>query len=203
MEEDPRLYEPVGAGYSKAPALNFSTGGHDAHMEEDPRLYEPVGAGEAPPAPNFPTGGHDDAHMEEYTPPPQLSYLDRLRLSLPPSTPKIPTIEEFTDLLKESPNWSAALENNWSILSQPAKMSYIRWFYSDRKQSLSDLLYKNGGDAPITDYALIHFFEKFTKESLGGSRRRRRRRSLPKSSRKYKKSAKRVFRKKSRSTRRR
>ena len=36
----------------------------------------------------------------------------------------------------------------------------------------------------------------------GGSRRRRRRRSLPKSSRKYKKSAKRVFRKKSRSTRR-
>ena len=37
----------------------------------------------------------------------------------------------------------------------------------------------------------------------GGSRSRRRRRSLPKSSRKYKKSSKRVFRKKSRSTRRR
>jgi hypothetical protein len=102
--------------------------------------------------------------------------------------------------LKQSPIWSKALENNWSILSQPAKMSYIKWFYSDRKRPLSDVLYKNGGDVPITDYTLIDYFEKFTEESLkGGSRRRSRRPS----SRKYKKSAKRVFRKKSRSTRRR
>ena len=62
--------------------------------------------------------------------------------------------------------------------------------------------------------ALIEYFEKFTKESLditqdntrgdrmdGGSRRRRR--STPKSSRKSNKSSKRVFRKKSRPTRRR
>jgi hypothetical protein len=66
---------------------------------------------------------------------------------------------------------------------------------------------------PVSD-ALIEYFEKFTKESLditqdntreegmdGGSRRRRR--STPKSSRKFKKSSKRVFRKKSRATRRR
>jgi hypothetical protein len=127
--------------------------------------------------------------------------LETLRLSLPPPPPKIPTIKEFTDVLKQSPIWSKALENNWSILSQPAKMSYIRWFYSDRKRPLSDVLNKDGGDVPITDSTLIDYFEKFTKESLeqpdkGGSRRRR-------PSRKYKKSAKRVFRKKSRSTRRR
>lgn len=67
---------------------------------------------------------------------------------------------------------------------------------------------------PVSD-ALIEFFENFTKESLGitqdntrgdsmdGGSRRRRRRSIPKSSRKFKKSSKRVFRKKSRATRRR
>jgi hypothetical protein len=131
--------------------------------------------------------------------------LEQLQLNLPPPPHRIPTIEEFTEILRKSPIWSTGLENNWSILSQPAKMSYIRWFYSDRKRDLSDVLNKDGGDVPILDSTLIDYFEKFTKESLeqpdkGGSRRRRRSR---RPSRKYKKSAKRVFRKKSRSTRRR
>ena len=145
-----------------------------------------------------------DVDEEEVISPPQ-NFLDQLRSKLPPPLPKIPTIEEFTEILKESHVWSNGLDDDWSILSQPAKMKYIRWFFSDRHKRLSDVLYDNS-ELSVNDLRLIAFFEKFTKDiseqpEKGGSRRRRRR-SLPKSSRKYKKS-KRVFRKKSRSTKRR
>ena len=122
-------------------------------------------------------------------------------MASPPSPPRplnLTSVETFTNALKRSPIWSKVLENNWIMLSEPAKTSYIRWFYSDRKRPLSDVWNDDSANVKITDSALIDYFEKFTKESLkGGSRRRRR------PSRKYKKSAKRVFRKKSRSTRRR
>ena len=119
----------------------------------------------------------------------------------PPPPPLLPlnltSVEEFTNALKRSPIWSKVLENNWIMLSQPAKRSYIRWFYSDRTRPLSDVWNDDSAGATVNDSTLIEYFEKFTKESLkGGSRRHRR------PSRKYKKS-KRVFRKKSRSTRRR
>ena len=60
-----------------------------------------------------------------------------------------------------------------------------------------------GGEVTIkNDYDYTNYNEQgYTIVPDGGSRRRRR--SIPKSSRKYKKSSKRVFRKKSRSTRRR
>lgn len=95
------------------------------------------------------------------------------------------------------------------------------WSYNEFKTTLDpythkivtaeQLEYPNSSysSPPIYDKTVIEFFEKFTKVSLGlkddgmgsGGSRRRRRRSRP--SRKYKKSSKRVFRKKSRSTRRR
>lgn len=154
-----------------------------------------------------------------------------------PPPPPIPTVEKFTDLLLNSPIKSTVLSDKWSLLSPRNKQKYIAWFYSDRTKRLEDywginppkkIYNKDTGKINIVEEtnrdgvlwservpedAVIEYFEKFTKESLGitqdnsredgmdgGSRRRRR--SLPKSSRKYKKS-KRVFRKKSRSTRRR
>lgn len=95
--------------------------------------------------------------------------------------------------------------------------SYKRIFNKDtgKFDKVEDTNYDGPHNSPpIVDKTVTEFFEKFTKNSLGitqdnprgdemdgGSRRRRR--SIPKSSRKFKKSSKRVFRKKSRSTRRR
>ena len=120
-----------------------------------------------------------------------------------------PTIPEFTTKLENSPLWSSqSIRYLWGTLSPHQKLEYITWFYENRHQTyrqfLEDPGHRPDGSAPIND-AFIELFGQFTKESFkspekGGSRCRRR--SLPKSSRKYKKS-KRVFRKKSRSTRRR
>jgi hypothetical protein len=149
----------------------------------------------------------------------------------------LPRVEIFTKILLNSPIQSTVLSDNWSLLSLRNKQKYIEWFYSDRTKGLDKywgvnppkkIYNKDTGkhdivedtnregvlwSEPVSD-ALIEYFEKFTKESLGitqdnprgdgmdgGSRRRRR--SIPKSSRKFKKSSKRVFRKKSRATRRR
>ena len=148
----------------------------------------------------------------------------------------LPTVEEFTEILLNSPIKSPELSGKWSLLSELKKKQYIKWFYSDRSIELDkywgynptkkiynkdthkfDTVEDTNYDVypkspPIVDKSVTEYFEKFTKESLGiddntntdmkGGSRRRRRRSIPKSSRKYKKS-KRVFRKKSRSTRRR
>ena len=120
-------------------------------------------------------------------------------------------IPAFETILKQSPLWqSETFKERWNTLSPDQKLEYIIWFYSDRTKSYEQFLDDPGrrppGSAPISEEN-IRYFGDFTKKSListerGGSRRRRRR-SIPKSSRKYKKSAKRVFRKKSRSTRRR
>ena len=144
--------------------------------------------------------------------------------------PKKPTVKDFTEILFNSPINSPELREKWGLLDTYTKKKYIDWFYSDRTKGLEDYLsynetkttldpntrkivtteqldYPNSSTSspPINDKTVIEFFEKFTKVSLGleddsmgsgGSRRR----SRP--SRKYKKS-KRVFRKKSRSTRRR
>ena len=151
------------------------------------------------------------------------------------SAPPLPTVEEFTNILLNSPITSSELYSKWGLLSPLKKKQYIDWFYSDRTKELDsywgfnpmkkiynpdtrnfDTVEETTYDdqysksPPIHDKTVTEYFEKFTKESLGitqdnsrvnemgaGSRRRRR------PSRKYKKSAKRVFRKKSRSTRRR
>jgi hypothetical protein len=193
--------------------------------------------------------GSDPSHPP---PPPKLNYLEKLRLSLPelkfnlhpihPPPPQrrdveeddtpLPTVEEFTKILLNSPIKSPELSGKWSLLSEQKKKQYIKWFYSDRSFELDeywgynptkkiynkdthkfDTVEDTNYDVypkspPIVDKSVTEYFEKFTKESLGiddmgGGSRHRRRRSIPKSSRKYKKSAKRVFRKKSRSTRRR
>jgi hypothetical protein len=119
----------------------------------------------------------------------------------------IPTIKQFTQILLESPVKSEILKDYWEDLSEYNKQQYIVWFYSDRSKPLDEFW---GVGTPPVEQTRVEFFEKFTKHSLGledygdmkgGSRRHRR--STPKSSRKFKKSSKRVFRKKSRSTRRR
>ena len=128
-----------------------------------------------------------------------------------PARIQYPNIERFTEILLESTERSEILNEYWSGLSDYNKQQYIYWFYSDRSKPLSSF-WGNTSPDPVKDQSRIEFFEKFTKESLGvedggsssmsgGSRRRRR--SIPKSSRKYKKSSNRVFRKKSRATRRR
>jgi hypothetical protein len=120
------------------------------------------------------------------------------------------TLPEFETILKKSPLWQSEIfKHYWAdLMSRQQQVEYMTWFISDRKKSYDEFLNEPGRhDAPVPD--LIEYFGKFTEESLkspergGSSRHRRRRRSIPKSSRKYKKSAKRVFRKKSRSTRRR
>jgi hypothetical protein len=146
------------------------------------------------------------------------------------SPPPLPTVKEFTNILLNSPIKSPELSSKWSLLSPLKKKQYIDWFYSDRSKELDsywgfnpmkqiynkdtrkfdtveETTYEDvySKSPPIVDKTVTDYFEKFTEESLGiiddtnmnaGSRRRR-------PSRKYKKSAKRVFRKKSRSTRRR
>jgi hypothetical protein len=117
-------------------------------------------------------------------------------------------IDKFETTLKTSPGWSIELQKKWDALSRDQQLEYIVWVYTDRKQTFGTFL-ENPGRGAGWDVESINFFEKYANDSLkrlmprdrGGSSRRRR--SIPKSSRKYKKSAKRVFRKKSRSTRRR
>ena len=130
--------------------------------------------------------------------------------TLPYKMPK-PTIEQFTQILLESPVKSETLKDYWEGLSEYNKQQYIVWFYSDRSKPLSSF-WGIRSTHPVEEQTRVEFFEKFTKQSLGledgggsgmsGGGSRRRRRSIPKSSRKFKKSSKRVFRKKSRATRR-
>lgn len=83
-------------------------------------------------------------------------------------------------------------KSTWEVLSDDNKKKIMLWFYD--KNPNSELIID---DIPVPPEFIdvLTYIKKQNKS--GGSRRRRR------PSRKYKKSAKRVFRKKSRSTRRR
>jgi hypothetical protein len=86
----------------------------------------------------------------------------------------------------------------FDILNLRSKNSFGLWFDSPKIQ---DPPIMSEFNEDVKTYLREEREKQIKKSGNGGSRRRRR--SIPKSSRKFKKSSKRVFRKKSRSTRRR
>jgi hypothetical protein len=106
-------------------------------------------------------------------------------------------------------------KEKWEYLTPDQKLEYITWAETDKTQTFRRFLTQPGRGEGWDEESITFFeknpikinslksSEKCASKKAAGSSRRRRRRSIPKSSRKYKKSAKRVFRKKSRSTRRR
>jgi len=101
-------------------------------------------------------------------------------------------LAEFQRLLYDNANFHS-YETIWEAMSDDNKKKISVWFYDNNP--VSEL---NIGDITVPEQFNTFLTSIKPKNSSAGSRRRRRR-----PSRKYKKSAKRVFRKKSRSTRRR
>lgn len=101
-------------------------------------------------------------------------------------------LADFQKLLFKNADFNS-YNPTWEVLSDDNKKNIMTWFYN--KNLDSELII----DDITVPSNFIEVLTSIKKTNLkGGSRRRRR-----PSSRKYKKSAKRVFRKKSRSTRRR
>jgi len=104
----------------------------------------------------------------------------------------------FQKLLFDDTNFSS-YKDTWNTLSDDNQKKTMQWFYN------KDMSYQlNFDDITIPEQfitILTNMKMKQDQHQDGGSRSRRRR--TRSSSRKYKKSAKRVFRKKSRSMRRR
>ncbi len=102
-------------------------------------------------------------------------------------------LADFQQLLFNNADFNS-YKGTWEALSDDNKERIMKWVHN--RDMDSELILNDGITVPseFIDF-LTHI--KNTNPSPGGSRRRRR------PSRKYKKSAKRVFRKKSRSTRRR
>jgi len=88
-------------------------------------------------------------------------------------------------------------KNTWEAMSDDNKKKIHKWVYDTNQDSELNI------DDITVPEQFITFLTSIKNQNSSSAGSRRRRRSLPKSSRKYKKSAKRVFRKKSRSTRRR
>jgi len=102
-------------------------------------------------------------------------------------------LDDFQKLLFNNADFNS-YKPTWEVLSDDNKKMIMIWF--NNKNMDSELILNDGITVPSEFIEFLTHIKK-TNPSPGGSRRRRR------PSRKYKKSAKRVFRKKSRSTRRR
>ena len=119
-------------------------------------------------------------------------------------------VKELEEQLFKHPDFSPSYKEMWSTFTDENKKEVALYFlnteYPDLPLTLTERV------TPVSQAflaALEHIRKEFfargerllAEGAAGGSRRRRR--SIPKSSRKFKKSSKRVFRKKSRATRRR
>lgn len=104
-------------------------------------------------------------------------------------------LARFQNLLYDNADFHS-YKNTWEAMSDDNKKKILKWFYDnnpDSELNIDDIT------VPEQFITVLTSIKKQIRQisSSAGSRRRRR------PSRKYKKSAKRVFRKKSRSTRRR